>query len=419
MSFLQVVARLLPHLALPPPPLPHLALPPPPLSPAPPDSPPFDCPVRNGKYNTEGAYHREVQRYWFEGTEPRCTGTCMGNQSMVFKNIVDGCVCPVCVTSNPVQMAMCQRRCYCGDSICAQCFPSSATVRVMDKSGTRSVRRIGDLNVGDRVQTSRGYSEVFAFMDHSEESLGRYLRVRTEASVDLHVSAMHFVFAHAAYVPVMARELVVGDTVWVATDAEGQVLAPTRVASVSVQTLQGLHAPLTREGSLVVDGVSVSSYAHVHSIRWRGTMLLSGHAIGKLLHYPLDVLCSNFNRFCSSDWHDERGRHAWTQLLITNTRWLQTANEVYSDLSAAVDDLAPRAVVAILAQLWVVLALALLSAILMLISCELARQVMLTALVVLGGRRAFARLVASSPVANEQQRACRSGGARRLPSKSS
>ena len=63
-------------------------------------------------------------------------------------------------------MLPCQRNCYVGDSGCAQCFPSSASVSVRLPVGVVAARAMEQLRVGDSVYTGDGFSKIFSFVDH-------------------------------------------------------------------------------------------------------------------------------------------------------------------------------------------------------------------------------------------------------------
>ena len=166
--------------------------------------------------------------------------------------------------------------------------------------------------------TSGGLSKIFAFIDNDATvDHVSYLRIATDTAV-LHVSEEHIIMVDNY--PVHASDARVGSNVSVAGE-------PTRITEISrVTGLTGKHAPLTAEGTLIVDGVLVSSYAGVRGITWGGSTLLSGHTLGVLAHSPLRLACRIFPSLGGPEWHtDPDGRHLWTQTLMDIFQFLDTS----------------------------------------------------------------------------------------------
>ena len=148
--------------------------------------------------------------------------------------------------------------------------------------------------------------------------------------------------AHDDRRPVLAETVVKGDKIWMqvssnATTIEYPTFVASTVVSVSTVVKQGMHAPLTVEGSIVVDGVLASSYAKVHSVTWgENYVLFHGHDINMQMHAPLRLACSAMPSLCGKHWHSsEGGRHAWTQMLLSKFSWLQAMNLQHHDLRSA------------------------------------------------------------------------------------
>merc|ERR1712217_390215 len=129
------------------------------------------------------------------------------------------------------------------------------------------------------VLTAQGFSKVFAFMDHANDFEIEYLRLRTDVGSELALTAGHMVYAHIEKQPVLAGSLVEGDILWLVEKVGSAILATTPVHVVQIQWSResGMHAPLTAEGSVVVNGVLASSYAGVETLRWGSLPILSGH----------------------------------------------------------------------------------------------------------------------------------------------
>jgi hypothetical protein len=190
------------------------------------------------------------------------------------------------------------------------------------------------LNVGDAVLTQRGFSKIFAFMDHMPDSEAEYVQLQTASGYELSLTADHIVYAHEGRTPVLAGSIVEGDTLWTTAGADADFI-PSRVVSVQSKLELGMHAPLTHEGSLVVNGVLSSSYAKVKSLRWGDHVIVSGHDLNKYMHEPLRIACSAIPSLCDREWHSAEGRHVWTQFILDRFGWLAAMNHAHSDLEAA------------------------------------------------------------------------------------
>jgi len=190
------------------------------------------------------------------------------------------------------------------------------------------------LRVGDAVLTRTGFSKVFAFLDHASDEETEYLRLETALGYNLSLTADHIVYAHAAQTPVLAGSVAEGDVLWIKASADADFI-PSHVIKVQRTMERGMHAPLTEQGSVVVDGVLSSSYANIKSLRWGDRVVVSGHDLNKYMHEPLRLACGLKPSLCGPEWHSAEGRHVWTQFILDRFGWLQAMNYEHSDLRAA------------------------------------------------------------------------------------
>mmetsp|Transcript_99215 Transcript_99215/g.190527 ORF Transcript_99215/g.190527 Transcript_99215/m.190527 type:complete len:385 (+) Transcript_99215:68-1222(+) len=278
-----------------------------------------------------------------------------------------------------------------GTHLATYCFPSSATVQVLVGPSTITTERMDNLKVGDRVLTAAGFSEVYAFMDHTTKPEVQYLKFRTDSGAELRLTKEHIIFAHVDRQPVLAAEVKVGDFLWVADrlGAPGVKKASfklSRVVSVTAEHAKGAHAPLTVEGSLIVDGVLASSSAGAQTLKWGGFPLLTGHKLVMLLHAPLRFLYKFMPRVGGPEWHSaELGRHLWTQWVLDHFGWLQAINLEYGDLEVAFTSLSVKAWAAALVQVFAAGVLLLLDAVLLLLADW--RQTLLVLYLLWAGRQ--------------------------------
>ncbi|KAM9485858.1 LOW QUALITY PROTEIN: indian hedgehog signaling molecule a [Salvelinus alpinus] len=201
------------------------------------------------------------------------------------------------------------------------CFPGRSLVTLDDGSS----RAVQDLQPGDRVLASSGadgsrsggdlvYSEFFTFLDHEPAARKQFYVLGTETGANLTLTAAHLVFvtdgncsvgksAKGAVMRTMyASDVRPGQCVLTAGRNQGPQGNLSQVIWVHIQMDTGAFAPLTRHGSLVVDGVLASCYAAMdqhHLAHWAfGPRLLyswtrwtgTGASLGDGLHWYSQVL---------------------------------------------------------------------------------------------------------------------------------
>lgn len=151
----------------------------------------------------------------------------------------------------------------------ALCFPAGASVVT-----PQGAKRMEDLRVGDtvRVMTTDGrltWSQVCGWAHRDQQASAPYLRLTTSHR-QLVVSGDHLVATIAgssiSFVP--AKTIQPGHTLVECDNstAEGSAgVWGNRVVSVDAVHAQGVFAPLTLTGTVVVDGVAASCYAATKS----------------------------------------------------------------------------------------------------------------------------------------------------------
>eukprot|EP00928_Gymnodinium_smaydae_P039871 TRINITY_DN2714_c0_g1_i1.p1 TRINITY_DN2714_c0_g1~~TRINITY_DN2714_c0_g1_i1.p1 ORF type:complete len:435 (+),score=78.21 TRINITY_DN2714_c0_g1_i1:64-1368(+) len=163
------------------------------------------------------------------------------------------------------------------------CFPGDASASVEGRGAVP----LSELQTGDRVQVQRPsgelvYEPLLGFL-HSTKGASRFLRIQ-HSSGELSASANHLVFV-ADGTSKLASELKVGDQVLAVAGAESEKAVPSAVLSVNVVSgEEGMIAPLTMTGSIVVDGTVASAYA-THS-----TSAFIPHGALHALFFPARLL---------------------------------------------------------------------------------------------------------------------------------
>lgn len=197
------------------------------------------------------------------------------------------------------------------------CFPGGASV-TLEGGGTKT---ISDLQPGERVLALAGggdgaaaqlvYSEVLAFLDRDPGSWTLFYTLHTRAGPRLSLTAAHLLFVAEGNCSEGAEPAAGAlKTVYASHARAGQCLLVSRghgqarlsqITRVTSRGARGAFAPLTQQGTLVVDGVAASCYAVVeqHSLahwafsplrllhRWTGATGYHGdgiHWYSRLLH---------------------------------------------------------------------------------------------------------------------------------------
>lgn len=147
------------------------------------------------------------------------------------------------------------------------CFPPNALVQV---EGEES-KSLQDLQIGDRIlayDSSTGkfvYSSVLLWLDRDPSQVRQYIVLETKFEKRLEVTPSHLLMVPSETGPkaVFAQTLQVGDRVLTKNEA-GELIEDTVISSHLIKR-QGVFAPLTVHGTVVVDNVVASCYAVVGS----------------------------------------------------------------------------------------------------------------------------------------------------------
>ncbi|XP_077159587.1 sonic hedgehog protein isoform X1 [Paroedura picta] len=156
------------------------------------------------------------------------------------------------------------------------CFPGSAVVN-LEHGGTKLVK---DLSPGDRVLAADGqgkllYSEFLTFLDQEDPTRHRvfYVIETQKPRTRLLLTAAHLLFVaprqnHSQPQPIFASRVRPGHRVYVLGKG-GQTLIQATVHRVSLQEeASGAYAPLTAQGTLLINQVLASCYAVIEEHSW-------------------------------------------------------------------------------------------------------------------------------------------------------
>ncbi|XP_076678188.1 hedgehog signaling protein [Andrena cerasifolii] len=147
------------------------------------------------------------------------------------------------------------------------CFPGRSLVRT--EQGT--TKRLDQVQLGERIAAldSRGevvYSEVIAFLDRSLKERRQFVQLTTESGRVLTLTPAHLVPVEGTS-STFAGRVQPGDKILVRDPAdENEVehrLRWDKVVGTRLVLEEGIYAPLTTEGTLLVDDVVASCYAFI------------------------------------------------------------------------------------------------------------------------------------------------------------
>lgn len=149
-------------------------------------------------------------------------------------------------------------------SLEVECFPSDATVDVLNGGKTS----LSSLKIGSEVRVLNddgqiGYSKVIAFLHRDVDEHALYRRIRTR-NAQIELSQRHLIH-HRQQGFIWAEKLAMGDEILVVSSEINNQTQWEEILEIDNIVKQGLMAPLTEQGTIVVNNVHASCYALVKS----------------------------------------------------------------------------------------------------------------------------------------------------------
>ncbi|TRY69193.1 hypothetical protein TCAL_06825 [Tigriopus californicus] len=156
------------------------------------------------------------------------------------------------------------------------CFPEKSWVR----TAYGKKLRLDHLDVGDEIlcidQNGQfKLSPVIAFLHKSPNENQTFLQIETDSGHTLSITPKHLIFvpehnhindveqSGSSIVAQMAKEVQIGQDILIQHNAKQ--FRSAKVVQINVVIEKGLYAPLTEEGTVIVNDILASSYSHVHS----------------------------------------------------------------------------------------------------------------------------------------------------------
>ncbi|KAG7488470.1 hypothetical protein MATL_G00034610 [Megalops atlanticus] len=212
------------------------------------------------------------------------------------------------------------------------CFPGSASVTLKD--GSRKL--VKDLRVGDMVMAadSEGklvYSEFIMFVDQDVETRRVFYVIETkEPSRKITLTAAHLLFVvnnttdrFDTMTATFASKVKPGQKVFIVDDVHNQLKA-VNVERIYMEEYEGSFAPVTAQGTIVVDQVLASCYAVIedHELaHWAFAPVRLSHGLTSLL-FPKDYSMSNGT-------FQENGVHWYSKILYQIGTWVLDSDSLH------------------------------------------------------------------------------------------
>ena len=160
------------------------------------------------------------------------------------------------------------------------------------------------------------------FMDNKPDIfIKNYVIIETESPPRrIELTKRHLIFvskANTTFQTIFAEKVKPGDHVKVLSPSNSSVLITAKVTRVSLKRRRGAFAPLTEEGTILVNGVLASCYAltenqntaHMSFLPWRKAFDLTKHFTSTKI---------------------QTGLHWYVRILRTINRYLGALPEVYA-----------------------------------------------------------------------------------------
>ena len=219
-----------------------------------------------------------------------------------------------------------------GGSSSSSCFSAVSTVQVEGKEEPVAMK---DLKLGDKVLTSNEFQPIYAFGHQDKSRLASFLQISTAEETHLgplEVTGEHMVYVSNKRAPVRSDSIQVGDTL-LFSEAVGEHPVATLVTKITMIDRPGLYAPLTRDGTIVVNGIVASNYVVVQ--KNDGSVQLTANAnqpmvlplhqadLAHIALSPLRLICEKVSpKFCEPRFHDsETGMHKFVANWLDFVAW--------------------------------------------------------------------------------------------------
>lgn len=190
------------------------------------------------------------------------------------------------------------------------------------------MKRLDELNVGEKVLSmdkhgNAVYSEVLMFLDRNELDTREFVKITTDGGATISVTPAHLLIVWKTALKqtkfIFAEQVEEDDFVLVNINGS---LEPRRVINISSEMSKGVYAPLTREGTIIVNSITASCYALVDSQSIAHWSFMPVRAYNLVKHYLVDESSAKTSSI-------QNGVHWYAKTLYTIKDYLLPSDWIY------------------------------------------------------------------------------------------
>lgn len=139
------------------------------------------------------------------------------------------------------------------------------------KTEDGKIKSISQLQIGDKVESMKTngevtFSEVIMFLDRNINETREFVQIKTNGGATIQTTSSHLLPVWKPHIRetkyLFADQVEENDFLLVNINNN---LEPRRVTEVRATVSKGFIAPLTREGTIIVDSIAASCYALIDS----------------------------------------------------------------------------------------------------------------------------------------------------------
>jgi len=205
----------------------------------------------------------------------------------------------------------------------ARCFSDHMVVMVQGKKGAT---RMDELQIGDAILTSKGYSKVYSFGHYEPSRWTEFLQIYTTNSqqAPLEITADHLLYYHnnstcnIELAP--AGQVKVGDFLVTSNDRLSQVEMIQKIHR------QGIYAPFTESGDIVVNGIAASVYIALPPAFQSHLSFEQQHWLQQKYYSPFRLFCHVVG--CKADETGDTGFPIGVSMWLPLLHWLECQNGI-------------------------------------------------------------------------------------------
>lgn len=187
----------------------------------------------------------------------------------------------------------------------AACFSGANLVHVRGRGDIP----MESLSIGDFVKSNDGYAKVYGFLHLNRDIPTEFLQIAyynsgTKLSSFIEVTADHLLFSRGR--TIAAHQVAVG------TILDGDHNVDLQVTHILKVHRQGVFAPATESGELVVAGVRASNYVRLLSTT--GTPIISQHTMAHVFLAPVRIFAMYYD--AATTMYTDEGYAEWVVVYL-------------------------------------------------------------------------------------------------------